>query len=203
MEAFLYGITSILSFEVALYVIFAFILFGKLSAFFGSHIAKVIILSLTTVFLIFSFTILSPSTVYETLSSLGTIVLILTILVSLHFLGVFKAIKSVELRSLIEGTFNWLTPVVFGYWLFVQSFARIGPIIGSMMFGEDGFTQNAELVPLFFALGLSLTVGGVLVFSWFFHDKFKEMQFWKVIQVIAAIVVLLYSLRLLIMVTFV
>lgn len=200
MEAFLYGIRSILSLEAALFMIFSFLLIGKLSSFFGSHLVKVAMLSTTTVFMFMFFVVLSPTTAFELLRSLSVFVLVLTIIICLKLLGIIKMIKSQQLRANVDGVFNWFAPIVFGYWLFAQSFLNLGPLMSPIIIPEMSiqFDLNVELIPLFFGLGVVLAVGGVLTLSWFFHDKFKGMQFWKVIQGLASVVVIILSLRILI-----
>ena len=200
MEAFLLGVISILTVEVSLFLILSFLLIGKLSNSFPSHLLKVLLLCLTTVMLYSSFILFGPTSIYSFFQSSASIVLILTVFLCLKFLGVFRSMKSEMLKKLVEGALSWVAPVVLGFWLFGLSLMNLGPVLGSMMIHSvnSDSASGVVLIPLFFGLGIALVVGVVLGLSWLFHNKFKSEKFWNVIQVLASVAAAILALRTLI-----
>lgn len=197
MDVFLLGVFNVLSAEVGLLLILSFLLIGKLSKRFSSHLLKIFLICVTTILFYVLFFSFGPTAVFIFFMSSVKIILILTVLLCVKLLGVLQYVRNKGLHDFIEDLFNWLAPFLIGCWFFTLSLASLGLVLRSSL----GSTLDLEvpmdvmLIPLLYGFGVATVVGIILIFAWFFHDKFKGMQFWKIIQVLALIATLIYTLR--------
>ncbi|MFT5780043.1 MAG: cytochrome c biogenesis protein CcdA [Crocinitomicaceae bacterium] len=197
MDFVIAGLLTTITPWISLLSLLFFFVFGKFSASRRSAIQALILFNFSFLSLFFTFSPIMASPSFKGHFYLSLWSFVLGVCLCLWFLNLQSVISNQKLRALIDRVFSVLGPIITGGLFYLFVLAASGPILGTRMYYSmaHGLDVSISTVLIQYIIGVLLPILIVLIISQVAHKKSKGKPWWKAVQTISVVLLLILCLN--------